>query len=212
MIELEQIRAEVAGCTRCPLAQGRTKAVPGEGPDGAEILFIGEGPGFHEDRQGRPFVGQAGQLLDELLASIGLRRPDVFITNVVKCRPPGNRDPQPSEITACGDYLDRQIAALRPKIIVTLGRHSMAKFLPGQSISRIHGQPKRVNGVVCLPLYHPAAALHQQALRPVLFEDFKKLPALLDEVRRVQAQAQAEAQAQPVASGGQTQPKQLSMF
>ncbi len=210
MIELEQIRAEVAGCTRCPLAQGRTKAVPGEGPDGAEILFIGEGPGFHEDRQGRPFVGQAGQLLDELLASIGLRRPDVFITNVVKCRPPGNRDPQPSEIAACGDYLDRQIAALRPKIIVTLGRHSMAKFLPGQTIGRIHGQPKKVNGIICLPLYHPAAALHQQALRPVLFEDIKKLPALLEQARR--AEVQAQAQTQPAASGGQTHPKQLSMF
>ena len=208
MIELEQVRSEVIGCVRCPLSQGRTKAVPGEGPAGAEIMFIGEGPGFHEDRQGRPFVGQAGQLLDELLASIGLRRPDVFITNVVKCRPPGNRDPQPSEIAVCSDYLDRQIAALRPKIIVTLGRHSLAKFLPGQTIGRVHGQPKRVNGTICFPLYHPAAALHQQALRPVLFEDIKKLPALLDQVRRTEAQAQA----QPVAPTGQAQPKQLSMF
>ncbi|HEX2173191.1 MAG TPA: uracil-DNA glycosylase [Dehalococcoidia bacterium] len=208
MSDLEQIRAEVTGCTRCPLAGGRTKTVPGEGPADAEIMLIGEGPGFNEDKQGRPFVGQAGHLLEELLVSIGLTRTDVFITNVVKCRPPGNRDPMPSEIAACSDYLDRQIAAIRPKIIATLGRHSMAKFLPGKTISRIHGQPVRWGDGVVLPLYHPAAALHQQALRPVLFEDFKKLADLLSRARR----AAAVSAAAPGAGPAQAQPKQLSMF
>jgi uracil-DNA glycosylase family 4 len=208
MIDLDQIRAEIAGCTRCPLAGGRTKTVPGEGPANAEILLIGEGPGFNEDKQGRPFVGQAGGLLEELLASIGLTRRDVFISNVVKCRPPGNRDPMPGEIAACSDYLDRQIAAIRPKVIATLGRHSMAKFLPGKTIGRIHGQPSRWRDSWILPLYHPAAALHQQALRPTLFADFQKLPELLERARREAAPAAAT----PAAPAVPAPAKQLSMF
>jgi DNA polymerase len=142
-------------------------------------MFIGEAPGFNEDKQGRPFIGQAGQFLGELLASIGLERSSVFIANVVKCRPPNNRDPLPEEITACDHFLQTQIAAIQPKMIVTLGRFSMAKFFPGESISRIHGQERRRNGMIYVPMYHPAAALHQPALRKVIEEDFRKLPGLL---------------------------------
>lgn len=201
MSDLEVVRAEVTGCTRCPLAQTRTKAVPGEGSSTAEVLFIGEGPGFHEDKQGKPFVGAAGNLLNELLASIGLDRNNVFITNIVKCRPPGNRDPMPGEVEACSGYLERQIAAIDPKVIVTLGRHSMARFLPGVTISRVHGQPVERNARTILPLYHPAAALHQQALRPVLFEDVKKLPGLVAAAKQKTAPAPAAEAA-----------RQLSMF
>jgi DNA polymerase len=139
--ELDILNAEVRKCTLCPLSKTRTKAVPGEGPVNAEIMLIGEGPGFHEDRQGRPFVGPSGRFLEELLESIGLTRDQVYITNVVKCRPPENRDPAPPEIAVCAPYLDRQLAILSPKIVVTLGRHSMARYFPGQSITRIHGQP-----------------------------------------------------------------------
>jgi len=142
-------------------------------------LFIGEAPGYNEDKQGRPFIGQAGQFLDELLESIGLARSSVFITNVVKCRPPNNRDPLPDEIGACDHFLQGQIAAIGPKMIVTLGRHSMGKFFPGESISRIHGQDRRRDGIVYVPMYHPAAALHQPTLRKVIEEDFRKLPMLL---------------------------------
>jgi len=141
--KLAELYEEIAACQRCDLAQGRTHVVPGEGPEDAEIMFIGEAPGFHEDRQGRPFVGAAGRFLEELLASIGLRREDVYICNVIKCRPPGNRDPLAKEIEACRPFLDRQIEIIKPKVIVTLGRYSMARFFPGASISRIHGRPKR---------------------------------------------------------------------
>lgn len=176
---LDAVAAEVAACTRCPLHQSRNRTVPGEGPADAQLLFIGEGPGFHEDQQGRPFVGAAGKFLEELLALIGLQREAVFITNVVKCRPPGNRDPQPDELAACGDYLDRQIAALNPKIIVTLGRFSMARFFPNAKISDLHGQARLVNGRWVVAMFHPAAALHQPKFRDPLIEDFKKLPALI---------------------------------
>lgn len=142
-------------------------------------MFIGEAPGYHEDRQGKPFVGPAGKFLDELLASIDLKREDVFIANVVKCRPPNNRDPQPAEISACDPFLQRQIRAIQPKVVVTLGRFSMAKFFPGESISRIHGRARRQGGVIYFPLYHPAAALHQPALRRTIEEDFRKLPDLI---------------------------------
>ncbi|NOZ28213.1 MAG: uracil-DNA glycosylase [Chloroflexi bacterium] len=185
--ELERIAAEIRSCTLCPLARSRTNAVPGEGPADAEIMFIGEGPGFHEDRQGRPFVGAAGRFLEELLASIGLTRDQVYITNVVKCRPPGNRDPQPEELKACRPYLDRQIDVIKPKIIVTLGRYSMARYFPGASISRIHGRPKRVGDIICFPMFHPAAGLHQPRWRPLIEEDIKKLPGLLEEARHRQA-------------------------
>jgi uracil-DNA glycosylase family 4 len=178
---IEQLEAAIRACTLCALHKGRTQAVPGEGPANADIMFIGEGPGFHEDRQGRPFVGAAGQFLEELLASINLTREQVYIANVVKCRPPGNRDPLPEELSACAPYLDRQIELIRPKVIVTLGRFSMARFFPGASISKIHGQPKRVGNVLVVPMFHPAAALHQPKWRPVVEADFKRLPGFIAE-------------------------------
>ena len=161
MSELGDLYQKIKVCQDCILSQGRTNAVPGEGPEDADIMFIGEGPGFHEDRQGRPFVGAAGNYLNELLEKIELSRDQVYITNVVKCRPPGNRDPQPEEIEACRPYLDTQIENIRPRLIVTLGRFSMQRYFPGASISRIHGQPKRVGNVIYYPMFHPAAALHQ---------------------------------------------------
>jgi uracil-DNA glycosylase family 4 len=177
--ELAQLAEEIKTCQLCILSQGRTNAVPGEGPEDADIMFIGEGPGFHEDRQGRPFVGAAGNYLEELLEKIDLSRQEVYITNVVKCRPPGNRDPQPAEIEACRPYLDKQIDLLRPRLIVTLGRFSMQRYFPGASISRIHGQPKRVGNVIYYPMFHPAAALHQPRWRSLLEEDILKIPDLL---------------------------------
>jgi len=196
--EFTELYNEIRTCQRCVLAQGRTHAVPGEGPENADILFIGEAPGFHEDRQGRPFVGAAGQYLDELLQKIGMKREEVYIANVVKCRPPGNRDPQPAEIEACRPYLDRQIELLRPKLIVTLGRFSMERYFPGASISRIHGQPKRVGNVIYYPMFHPAAALHQPRWRTLVEQDMLKIPELLarledvEEVREEPAPPQAE--------------------
>ena len=185
MSELTDLVAEVTVCTQCILSKSRLKAVPGEGPANADIMFIGEGPGFHENQQGRPFVGAAGQFLDELLKSIGLKREDVYITNVVKCRPPGNRDPLPEEIEACKQYLDRQIAIIKPKVIVTLGRFSMARAFPNAKISAIHGQPRKIDGIVYVPMFHPAAALHQPSLRKTVEEDFKQLPQILADMDRV---------------------------
>ena len=179
MSELQQLAAEIRSCQKCPLFQGRTHAVPGEGPEDAQIMFIGEGPGFHEDRQGRPFVGASGNLLEELLAGIGLTRDQVFIANVVKCRPPGNRDPLPDEIEACRPYLDRQIELIQPKIIVTQGRFSMQRYFPGQSITRIHGQLKYEDGQVIIPMFHPAAALRNEQWMAALRQDFAKIPTLL---------------------------------
>lgn len=176
---LAQVASEVMVCTRCVLHKSRTKAVPGEGPENAQIMFIGEGPGFHEDKQGRPFVGASGQFLEELLASIGMKRQDVFITNVVKCRPPANRDPEAEEIEACRTYLDRQIALINPKIIITLGRHSMARWFPNAKITAIHGQPRKIDGRLIIPMFHPAAALHQPSLRKTVEDDFRKLPEIL---------------------------------
>jgi DNA polymerase len=183
-IELSAVAAEVKVCTKCELARSRTHAVPGEGNEHASVMCIGEGPGWHEDQQGRPFVGNAGKFLNELLELAGLKREDVFITNVVKCRPPGNRDPLPDEIAACAPYLDRQIAAINPDVIVTLGRFSMSRWFPGERISKIHGQAKRVEGRLIVPMYHPAAALHQAALRGAIEDDFKKLPKWLEEANR----------------------------
>src|ERR1700730_12092425 len=188
---LKEVAAEVSTCARCDLCKGRTRAVPGEGNSQAKILFIGEGPGFHEDKQGRPFVGPAGQFLDELLASIELRRSDVFITNVVKCRPPSNRDPLPEEIAACDDYLDRQIAALQPQVIVTLGRYSMAKFFGNEKISVIHGRARKKDGYICIAMYHPAAGLHQESLKNTIRDDFKKIPTLVAEAERMAAELPA---------------------
>jgi len=178
--ELEKLEAEVAGCTKCPLHRGRTHAVPGEGPEDVEIMFVGEGPGFHEDQQGRPFVGAAGQFLEELLESIGLKREDVYITNVVKCRPPGNRQPLPAEISACEPYLDRQIELIQPTVVVTLGRFSMARAFPEARISRIHGNPRKIGGVVYYPMYHPAAALHRPSLRGIVEEDVRGIPDVIN--------------------------------
>lgn len=176
---LEKVAHEVSVCEKCDLHFSRKKGVPGEGPSRAEIVFIGEGPGFHENMQGRPFVGPAGEFLEELLGTIGMTREDVFITNVVKCRPPGNRDPAPEELKACSPYLDRQLQAIKPKVIVTLGRFSMARYIPHAKISEIHGQPIKVHGMLVVPFYHPAAALHRPSLRPVVEEDFAKLPELI---------------------------------
>jgi uracil-DNA glycosylase family 4 len=177
--ELQTIADEVVACKNCQLHHSRKKAVPGEGPANAELMFIGEGPGFHENEQGRPFVGAAGRFLEELLASIGLKREQVFICNVIKCRPPGNRDPQQDEIQACSEYLERQIHAIDPKVIITLGRFSMARYFPKARISAIHGQPRMIDGRLILPMYHPAAALHQPSLRRVVEEDFARLPELI---------------------------------
>jgi uracil-DNA glycosylase family 4 len=184
--ELADLYQDIRVCQKCILSQGRTNTVPGEGPESANIMFIGEGPGFHEDRQGRPFVGAAGNYLNELLEKIGFEREDVYITNVVKCRPPGNRDPQPDEIEACRPYLDHQIDLIRPRLIVTLGRFSMQRYFPGASISRIHGQPKRVGNVIYYPMFHPAAALHQPRWRSLVEEDILKIPDLLAKLDEIE--------------------------
>ena len=182
--ELLRLSEEWRSCTRCALAEGRTQVVVGAGDLDADLMFVGEAPGFHEDKQGYPFVGQAGKLLDKLLAGIGLERGDVYIANTVKCRPPGNRDPQPDEKQACEPYLFRQIELIRPKVIATLGNHA-TKQLSGKEtgITRVHGQPQRLNvgalAVLLYPLYHPAAALYTPAMFKVLEEDFARLPELL---------------------------------
>ncbi len=181
MSALSDLNREIANCRQCELARQRTRAVPGEGAEDAAIAFVGEAPGWHEDQQGRPFVGPAGQVLDELLASIGLKRSQVYICNVLKCRPPGNRDPLPAEAAACRQWLDRQLQLLQPRMIVTLGRHSLARFFPGETISRMHGKARREGGLVYYAMYHPAAALHQQKLRETLRADMLKIPALLAE-------------------------------
>ena len=198
---LKMVADEVAVCTSCALHHSRKNAVPGEGPAHADLMFIGEGPGFHENEQGRPFVGAAGKFLEELLGSIALTREQVFIGNVVKCRPPGNRDPQPEEVSACSGYLERQIEAINPKVIVTLGRFSMARYFPDAKISKIHGQPKVVDGRLIVPMYHPAAALHQPSLRSVVEADFARLPALIE-----------QGSHQAPAGGDAAGPEQLSLF
>jgi uracil-DNA glycosylase family 4 len=186
MSELTDLYAQIRACTRCPLAKSRTRAVPGEGPQDAAVMFIGEAPGFHEDKTGRPFVGAAGHFLEELLASIDMTREDVYIANVVKCRPPGNRDPSPPEIEACQSYLDRQIELIRPKMVITLGRFSMARYFPGSKISSIHGKPRKIDGVLYYPMFHPAAALHQPKLRSTVEQDMIKIPELLAEIDQIQ--------------------------
>ena len=203
---LEQVTQEVSACTKCVLHYSRKKAVPGEGPATSSIMFIGEGPGFHENEQGRPFVGAAGKLLDELLTGIGMKRADVYITNVVKCRPPGNRDPLPEELETCSDYLERQIQAINPKVIVTLGRYSMARFLPNAKISEVHGQAMHIRGRLIVAMYHPAAALHQGSLKPVLERDFALLPELIAK-SAITPTMNEEASPQE-----KSEPKQLSLF
>src|ERR1700687_5680302 len=199
---LTVIGADVRACRMCKLSQTRTVGVPGEGSPTAEIMFIGEGPGFHEDQQGRPFVGAAGQLLTEMLELIGLRRQDVFITNVVRCRPPGHRDPLPDELSACDTYTLRQVNVLEPKLIVTLGRFSMARFFPPGPMRELHGRSRDWNGMTCLAMYHPAAILRTPTveMRRIYADDFSKIPVLLAEARerraRVAAPAAAEVSAQ----------------
>jgi uracil-DNA glycosylase len=192
---LQTLAAEIRQCTKCLLHRGRTKAVPGEGPADSEIMFIGEAPGFHEDQQGRPFVGAAGRFLEELLESIGLTRQDVYIANVIKCRPPGNRDPLPDEIEACKPFLDRQIDLIQPKLVVTLGRFSMARAFPKARISQIHGQPRKIGGIVYYPMYHPAAALHQPSLRRTVEEDMQRIPKLLKQAAQM-AETELPAEAE----------------
>jgi uracil-DNA glycosylase family 4 len=192
---------EIADCPRCVLARTRTQTVPGMGPSKTDLMFIGEAPGAREDEQGLPFVGPSGRFLDDLLAGIGLSRDSVYIANVVKCRPPGNRDPEPSEIEACAPFLDRQIATVDPRVIVTLGRFSMARWFPGAAISRVHGKPKREGHRIIVPMYHPAAALHQGSLRAVIEADFATLPALIAEARGTEP---AGAETTPSASTSST--------
>lgn len=192
-MNLKELHAKILACPDCFLSTTRTKAVPGEGSDDSSFFFIGEAPGWHEDQQGRPFVGPAGQYLDELLSVAGLKRKEVFITNIVKCRPPGNRDPLPGEIQACKKYLDRQLELLNPKIIVTLGRHSLARFFINETISKIHGNAMKLDNRILIAMYHPAAALHQPNLRKAIEEDFKKIPVVIrgqQELTSVSSQAQ----------------------
>jgi len=185
MSALSEINQAIEHCQDCELAKRRTRVVPGEGPENAQILFIGEAPGWHEDQQGRPFVGPAGQFLEQLLTSIGMKRDQVFIANVIKCRPPGNRDPLPGEIQTCAKWLDKQIELLKPKMIVTLGRYSMARYFPNETISKIHGKARKLGNITCFAMYHPAAALHQGNLRKVIEEDMLKIPPLLAETEKI---------------------------
>lgn len=194
---LEDIAQEISSCEKCTLAANRTNTVPGYGNPNADIMFIGEGPGKNEDEQGLPFVGAAGKFLDELLATIHLKREDVFIANVVKCRPPGNRDPLPDEVQACWPYLARQLAIIKPKIIVNLGRHSMDRFIPNRRISQDHGKLMRrtiesLGTYIFYPIYHPAAALYNGSLRDVLIQDFAKIPKILEKIKQEESQPTKE--------------------
>ncbi|MBI2303173.1 MAG: uracil-DNA glycosylase [Chloroflexi bacterium] len=199
MSTLKELHEEMLGCVLCPLSRSRRVVVPGEGSERARIVFIGEAPGWHEDQQGRPFVGPAGQLLDELMRSIGLRREEVYITNVVKCRPPNNRDPLPLEVQTCTTrWLSLQLQLIQPQITVTLGRFSLNLYFPQVTISKAHGIPRKKDGVVYFPMYHPAAALHQASLRQSLDKDILKLKEVLAEAEPVPEEA--------------PKPQQLSMF
>ena len=203
MSALEELSEQVRACQACRLSGGRTHAVPGEGPEDARIMFVGEAPGFHEDQQGRPFVGAAGDYLEQLLAGINMTRQDVYIANVVKCRPPSNRDPQPEEISACKPYLDRQIELIKPKMIVTLGRFSMRLAFTGVTISRIHGTTKKVGDIVYYPMFHPAAGLHQARFRSLIEQDMLKIPQVLADLESIEAEENAPSTPPP---------QQLSLF
>ncbi|MAF85125.1 MAG: uracil-DNA glycosylase [Dehalococcoidales bacterium] len=186
MSALSELCQDIVICQKCEaLTKNRTRVVPGDGLEDADLMFIGEAPGRYEDQQGIPFVGPAGLFLEQLLASINLRREQVYITNVIKCRPPNNRDPLPSEVHNCREWLDRQIEIINPKIVVTLGRYSMAMFFSGKSISKIHGTAQKRGDIIYYAMYHPAAALHQQSLRRVIEEDMLKIPSLLDQAESV---------------------------
>ena len=227
---LEKVAREVAKCEKCGLHFSRKLAVPGDGPADAQVMFIGEGPGFYENEQGKPFVGPAGHFLDELLSKAGLKRDRVFIGNVVKCRPPGNRDPQPDELAACKPYLETQIAAINPQVIVTLGRYSMGYFISNGKISAIHGRPVWVGSRLVVPMYHPAAALHQPALRDSILADFAGLPRFIElarakgeaptgetaapplEEKKEGSSAQDQADLMEPSSQNEESPQQLSLF
>lgn len=206
---LAAIAQRVRVCTLCRLYQGATNPVPGAGDSYAEIVFVGEGPGQNEDRQGLPFVGRSGEYLNYLLNLINLKREQVFITNVVKHRPPDNRDPLPDEIAACKPYLDEQLALIDPAVIVTLGRFSMARYFPGGKITQIHGKPKIENGRAYIPLFHPAAVLRNPDLRPVMEADVNQIPSILEDMRQKRA-----AGSKPPESAGDDAPppQQLSLF
>ena len=207
---LAKLAQEVSVCTNCALHTSRKKSVPGDGPATAEIMFIGEGPGFHENEQGHPFVGASGKFLDQLLAQAGVTREEVFIANVVKCRPPSNRDPLPDELAACDKYLEAQIQAIDPSIIVTLGRFSMGKFISDVKISAVHGQMRKVGERYVIPMFHPAAALHQPQLKPSILGDFAKLPDQLNEARTALGKPIIEKK--KIQEVPDDKPKQLSMF
>jgi uracil-DNA glycosylase family 4 len=198
MSPLTELYQQIALCQKCEIAKHRTKVVPGEGAEDADIVFIGEAPGWHEDQQGRPFVGPAGQFLDKLLDSINLNRRQVYIANVIKCRPTNNRDPLPTEMQNCRPWLDSQIEIIKPKMIVTLGRYSMAMYFPGKSISKIHGMAQKRGDVIYYAMYHPAAALHQQSLKQAIEADMLKIPQILAEAKSIQEE--------------KPQPQQLNMF
>jgi DNA polymerase len=215
-LALDAIASEVRVCTNCRLHETRTKAVPGEGDPETEVVFVGEGPGFNEDRGGRPFIGRAGDLLVKLLASIGWRREEVFITNIVKCRPPDNRDPQPDEIAACAPYLRRQLEILDPALVVTLGRHSMARFMPGARISQAHGTVRPVDpatgarDATVFAMYHPAAALRTPAIEVESYADIAGVPAaLLDARRRREMTGGRSMPMAPAADDARTEPAPL---
>ena len=205
---LADIAAEISTCERCALHASRKLPVPGEGPARAEVMFIGEGPGFYENEQGRPFVGAAGQFLSQLLAQAELRRSEVWIGNVVKCRPPGNRDPLPEELTVCGEFLERQIEAVNPSVIVTLGRCSLGRFLPGARIGSVHGTLHKAGSRYLIPMHPPADALTQSALKAAILADFVKLPDLLKEVRAELGRAVSK----PKPEYRKENLKQLSLF
>jgi len=208
MSALAELYREIENCQDCGLAKCRIRVVPGEGAENAELFFIGEAPGWHEDQQGRPFVGPAGQFLEQLLASIDLQREQVYIANVIKCRPPQNRDPLPVEIEACRKWLDRQIELIRPKMIITLGRYSLAIYFPDDSIGKIHGKARKIGDTIYYPMYHPAAALHQGSLRRIIEADMLKIPELLAQGGKI---AEATAALKPL-NQVQGQGKQLSLF
>ena len=207
MPALDELHQRILSCTDCPLHRTRTQAVPGEGSHQAKVMFVGEGPGYQEDRQGRPFIGPAGQFLNELLASVGLKREDVFITNMVKCRPPNNRDPFPGEIAACNRYLVEQIRLIQPQVVIPLGRHALANWFPKETIGKVRAKPRTVQNITVLPLYHPAAALHNDGLRKTIEEDFQAIGRLLQEAPAATAPGAVRGTEE-----GPSQGKQLSMM
>lgn len=208
---LKQVAEEISLCQACPLHLERKNTVPGAGSATTELMLIGEGPGFYENEQGLPFVGASGKFLTQLLEAAGFERKDVFITNVVKCRPPDNRDPQVDELQSCATFLNRQIAIINPEVIVTLGRFSMAKFFNNVRISNVHGKAGWIEERLIVPMYHPAAALHNPRLRPVVEADFAKLPALIEYSKRKKAE-QALQQRKDEAQDQDDNAVQLALF